>query len=134
MKIYNCNYWFFFFSLLFIRPIIGINRSKTLYAKRTSFSDRHSTHTFKLADGASSWRNNPFFLLIHIISIQNDFVLVRNLSNDKISSLTDQNVYNRYPCEYNIRWPETLDEGPDRSICITASHIQEPVFFRSSTA
>jgi hypothetical protein len=29
-----------------------------------------------------------------------------------------------------LRWPDTLSEGPNGTICVTASHIQDSVWFK----
>jgi hypothetical protein len=66
---------------------------------------------------------------MYVTSIENDFLLVRNLSNGKVLSFIDPIEDNPYLLKYNIRWPDTLAEGPDGSIYVTASHIQESALF-----
>jgi len=73
------------------------------------------------ADGLLISRRYPERM--YITSIENDIVLVRNLTDGKVVPLQPSPTY-------RIRWPDTLAEGPDGSIYVTASHIQDSAFFK----
>ena len=46
---------------------------------------------------------------------------VKRLANDKVETvLTDK----------RLRWPDTFSEGPDGTIYLTASHIQDTTWFK----
>lgn len=83
------------------------------------------------ADGLLISRRYPDRM--YITSIESNALLMRNLSNGKIVPFTDQTEYYQPKPTYSIRWPDTLAEGPDGSIYVTASHIQDSVFFNLSS-
>ncbi len=120
-------------STLYWQALTG----KTLFSiDRSLFHEKLSNHDLENrvrmigengpADGLLISRRYPNRM--YITSIQNNLLLVRNLSNGKISLFTDQIEYNRYSLKYNISWPDTLAEGPDGSIYVTASHLHESAF------
>lgn len=58
---------------------------------------------------------------------------MRNLSNSQLGQFTDQTEYHQPSSRYSLRWPDTLAEGPDGSIYVTASHIQDSALFKSGS-
>ncbi|MDP4004567.1 L-dopachrome tautomerase-related protein [Methylobacterium sp. NEAU K] len=60
---------------------------------------------------------------MYVTSPQDDSVKVRDLSS-KDSGLTT------LVQDPRLRWPDTLSEGPDGTIYVTTSHIQDSAFFK----
>jgi sugar lactone lactonase YvrE len=60
---------------------------------------------------------------LFVTSIENDAVTARNLAQGPSGGLS---VVAQDP---RLRWPDTFSQGPDGSIYVTTSHIQDSAFF-----
>jgi sugar lactone lactonase YvrE len=62
---------------------------------------------------------------------RNQNIYLSNLQQDGVSRLTTDRKIETVVTDHRIQWPDTFTEGPDGSIYVTASHINESPMFNN---